>query len=120
MPAIVRELTKQQVMEISLIENLQREDLNPIEAAYGLKSLLDDFGLSQEQLSKRIGMSRPNLTNTLRLLQLQPEVIEMVRAKRLSAGHARALIPVTDPEIQIQMAKKLATKRSPSATSKWK
>ena len=106
MPAIVRELTKQQVMEISLIENLQREDLNPIEAAYGLKSLLDDFGLSQEQLSKRIGMSRPNLTNTLRLLQLQPEVIEMVRAKRLSAGHARALIPVTDPEIQIQMAKK--------------
>lgn len=107
-PAVIRELTEHQAMEIALIENLQREDLNPIEAAFGMKELIDRYGMTQEALAASLGMSRPNLTNTIRLLNLSDEVIAMVRDGKLSAGHARALLPVEDKAVQIDMAERAA------------
>ena len=95
-PVVVREYSEREIKEISLIENLQREDLNPIEAANAMKQLMDEYRLTQEELAERIGKSRPAVTNTLRLLSLSPEVIALVSSGRLSAGHARAL--VTLPE----------------------
>ena len=95
-PVVVRSYTDREVKEISLIENLQREDLNPIEAANAMKQLMDEYHLTQEELAERIGKSRPAVTNTLRLLSLSPEVIQLVSTGKLSAGHARAL--VTLPE----------------------
>ena len=95
-PVVVRSYSDREIKEISLIENLQREDLNPLEAANAMKQLMDEYHLTQEELAERIGKSRPAVTNTLRLLSLAPEVISMVSSGRLSAGHARAL--VTLPE----------------------
>lgn len=95
-PVHVREMSDAEVMAAALIENLQREDLNPIEAANAMKQLMDEYRLTQEELAERIGKSRPAVTNTLRLLSLSPEVISLVSSGRLSAGHARAL--VTLPE----------------------
>ena len=95
-PAIVRDLSDKEVQEISLIENLQREDLNPIEAATAMKQLMDEYHLTQEELAERIGKSRPAVTNTLRLLSLSPAVISLVSAGKLSAGHARALITLPE------------------------
>ena len=95
-PVVVREYSDREIKEISLIENLQREDLNPIEAANAMKQLMDEYRLTQEELAERIGKSRPAVTNTLRLLSLAPEVVSLVSAGKLSAGHARAL--VTLPE----------------------
>ena len=104
-PVIVKNYNERQIKEISLIENLQREDLNPIEAATAMRSLMTDYGMTQEDLADRIGKSRPAIANTLRLLSLSPEVIKMVANGQLSAGHARALIsvPTTD---QIKIAEK--------------
>ena len=102
-PAIVKEYDERRVKEISLIENLQREDLNPIEAATAMRSLMDDYGLTQEDLADRIGKSRPAIANTLRLLQLSPEVIKYVANGHLSAGHARALVSVPNAD-QIKIA----------------
>ena len=102
-PAIVKNYNERQIKEISLIENLQREDLNPIEAATAMRSLMDDYGLTQEDLADRIGKSRPAIANTLRLLSLSQEVIKMVSNGELSAGHARALIPLPQSE-QIKVA----------------
>ncbi len=96
-PVIIKNYNERQIKEISLIENLQREDLNPIEAANAMKSLMTDYGLTQEDLADRIGKSRPSIANTLRLLSLAPEVMKMVEAGSLSAGHARAMISV--PEV---------------------
>ena len=93
---VIRSYSDREVKEISLIENLQREDLNPIEAANAMKQLMDDYHLTQEELAERIGKSRPAVTNTLRLLSLSQEVIALVASGKLSAGHARAL--VTLPE----------------------
>lgn len=91
-PAVVREYTDRQIKEISLIENLQREDLNPIEAATAIKQLMTDYSLSQEEVADRIGKSRPSIANSLRLLTLSPDVIKLVLGDKLSAGHARSLI----------------------------
>ena len=91
-PVIVKTYDERQIKEISLIENLQREDLNPIEAATAMRSLMNDYGMTQEDLADRIGKSRPAIANTLRLLTLSQEVIKMVANGELSAGHARALI----------------------------
>lgn len=102
-PAIVKTYNERQIKEISLIENLQREDLNPIEAATAMRSLMDDYGLTQEDLADRIGKSRPAIANTLRLLSLSPEVIKLVSSGELSAGHARALISLPQSE-QIKIA----------------
>lgn len=104
-PAIIREFTDQQIQEISLIENLHREDLNAIEAAEGMRELMENHGLTQEEVAFRIGKSRPYVTNTLRLLQLPKEVTEMVRDGALSPGHARALISIDDKDYLINLAK---------------
>ncbi|MBR0189616.1 MAG: ParB/RepB/Spo0J family partition protein [Clostridia bacterium] len=93
-PVIVKNYDDRQIKEIALIENLQREDLNPIEAATAMRSLMEDYHLSQEELADRIGKSRPAIANTLRLLNLQPDVLEMVKNGDLSAGHARAIVAV--------------------------
>lgn len=91
-PAVVKEYTKEQAEEIALIENLQREDLNPMEAAAAMKRLMEEYSLTQEELAQRIGKSRPAITNTLRLLNLPPEVTEYVRKGAITSGHARALL----------------------------
>lgn len=103
-PAIVRNYTPQQVKEISLIENLQREDLNPIETAVAIKQLMDEYRYTQEQVADRIGKSRPAIANTLRLLTLNEKVIALVSDGRLSAGHARCLVVVEDAEAQLKLA----------------
>ena len=102
-PAVVKKYTERQIKEISLIENLQREDLNPIEAATAMRSLTDDYGLTQEELADRIGKSRPAIANTLRLLSLAPEVIKLVAKGSLSAGHARTIVSVPHLD-QVKMA----------------
>ena len=102
-PVIVKNYDERQIKEISLIENLQREDLNPIEAATAMKSLMEDYGLTQEDLADRIGKSRPAVANTLRLLSLAPEVKKLVVSGELSAGHARTLVTVPTKD-QIKMA----------------
>jgi ParB family chromosome partitioning protein len=93
-PAIIKIYTEKQIKEVSLIENLQREDLNPIETAEAMKELMDEFDLTQEELSERLGKSRSSIANTLRLLSLSPEVSVLVADGKLSAGHARALITI--------------------------
>jgi len=103
-PAIVKQFGPGMIREISLIENLQREDLNAIEEAEALRELMSFNGYTQEQLAERIGKARSSVTNSLRLLSLEEEVKSLVRQDRLSAGHARTLIPVTDKETQIDFA----------------
>jgi len=110
-PAVIREYTPNQIKEIALLENIQREDLNPIECAKALKALLDDYGWTQEVLADKLGKSRPAIANTLRLLQLTPEVVDMVENGKLSAGHARSLVVVSDPEVQLKLAKLAVTKK---------
>ena len=106
-PAVIIEADDRKVMEIGLIENLQREDLNPAEEARGFKVLLEEYGLTQEQLAQRMGKSRPAVANTLRLLALPDEVMAMLEEGTLSAGHARAILPLPSPEAQIACAKKV-------------
>ena len=108
-PVIVKRYTERQIKEISLIENLQREDLNPIEAANAMKALMNDYGLTQEEVADRIGKSRSAVANTLRLLQLTPEVIRLITDGKLSQGHAKVLVPL-EPTVQIHFAN-LAVKK---------
>ncbi len=103
-PAVVKEYDERTIQEISLIENLQREDLNPIEAAYGMKRLMEEYSLTQEVLAERLGKSRPAIANTLRLLTLADEVITLVRDGKISSGHARTLVPVPKEE-QTELAR---------------
>ncbi len=110
-PAVVKEYSKQQIQEISLLENIQREDLNPIETAKAMKELLDNYNWTQDVLADRLGKSRPVVANYVRLLQLCPEVIELIESGKLSAGHARCLVVVTDPALQLKLAKEAITKR---------
>ena len=100
----MRNYTPQQVKEISLIENLQREDLNPIETAVAIRQLMDEYRYTQEQVADRIGKSRPAVANTLRLLSLTTPVIEMVASGKLSPGHARCLVVVADASDQLKLA----------------
>ena len=104
-PAIIKDYDDRKIQEISLIENLQREDLNPIESATAMKQLMDDYGLTQEELSERIGKSRSAIANTLRLLSLGGEVIKLVSDGKLSQGHARALVTLP-VDAQIKIARK--------------
>jgi len=109
-PVVVKAYTDQQIMEIALIENLQRENLNPIEEAEGYQKLLDYCSYTQEELSKKIGKSRPHVTNLLRLLQLPVKIREYVSQNKLSMGHARALIPVQNEDVQLQLANDVVAK----------
>ena len=106
-PAIVKECSNLEVMELALIENLQREDLNSIEEAMAYKSLIEEYNMTQEEISKKIGKSRPAIANSLRLLQLPQEVINMVEEGKISQGHARALLSVSGEKNQIEMAKRI-------------
>ena len=110
-PAIVKNYTEQQVKEVALLENIQREDLNPVEVANAMRELLEIYGWTQDVLADRLGKSRPAIANTLRLLSLQPEVLALVESGKLSAGHARSLVVVTDPEAQVKLAKLAVTKK---------
>ncbi len=103
-PCIVKNYTEKQIKEIALIENLQREDLNPVEAAKAIKQLMDEYNFTQEIVADRIGKSRPNVTNLLRLLSLYPDVLKLVENGRLSAGHARCLVVVSDYNQQLKFA----------------
>lgn len=109
-PVVIRELTDSQAMELALIENLQREDLNAIEEAAGYRELMDRFGLTQEQVAQRVGKSRPVITNAMRLLNLPEDVREMVVDGRLSAGHARALLSLEDEEMIRVLAREIIKK----------
>jgi len=103
-PAIVRQYSPKQIKEVALIENLQREDLNPIEAAKAIKELMQEYDFTQETVADRIGKSRPLVANTLRLLTLAPEVINMIEKNQISAGHGKCLVSVEDKQKQIELA----------------
>ena len=96
--------------ELALVENLQREDLNPIEEAQGYKTLMEDYGLTQEETAKSVGRSRPAVANSLRLLSLSPRVMDLVEKKELSAGHARALLPLSNEKLQWDAAQEVLKK----------
>lgn len=105
--AIIKDFDDGQVKEIALLENIQRQDLNPIETARALKELGDSYGWTQEALADRLGKSRSVVANTLRLLNLCPEVIDLIEKGKLSAGHARSLVVVTNPEVQLKLAQQV-------------
>lgn len=107
-PVLVIEADDRKVMELSLIENLQREDLNPMEEAAGYRRLMDEFGLNQEECSERVGKSRSAVANALRLMNLPEPIQAMVEDGRLTAGHARCLVSVADPALQQSLAEKIA------------
>jgi ParB family chromosome partitioning protein len=107
-PAVVMEADDRKTMELALIENLQRQDLNPVEEAMGYHALMADYGLTQEETAERVGKSRPAVANALRLLSLDPEVLLMVRKGTLSAGHARAVLSLKNVKLQQEAARKIA------------
>lgn len=106
-PVIIKELTDQEIMEISLIENIQREDLNPIEEALAYKRLLEEFNLKQDEVAERVSKSRSAVTNAIRLLKLNDKVQQMVIDEMLTTGHARALLSIEDEEQQYSIAQKI-------------
>ena len=106
-PVIIRDYTEQEIVEISLIENIQREDLNPIEEALAYKRLLTEFDLKQEEVAERVSKSRTAVTNSMRLLKLCDEVQQMIVEDKISTGHARALITIEDPGQQYEIAQKI-------------
>ncbi len=106
-PAVVMDLTDKQVLEISLIENIQRENLNPIEEAIAYKRLLSEFSLTQEELSKRIGKSRVSITNTIRLMNLNESVQQYIIDSVISEGHGRVLLAISDNNLQYEIAQKV-------------
>lgn len=108
-PVVIREMDEEQAMEIALIENLQREDLNAIEEATGYKQLMERYGMTQEQVAKRVGKSRPAIANALRLLNLPPKVMDMVGEGEVSPGHARALLAFDDQDRIVEIAQKVKT-----------
>lgn len=124
-PALVRDLDDRESLAIALIENLQREDLNAVEEAEGYKQLLEQFGLSQEELARQLGKSRPALANSLRLLNLPPDMLKDVREGRISAGHGRALMSVSDPEAAADLhrrilAQNLSVRQAEEEAGLWK
>ena len=110
-PAIVRPATDAEAMEMALIENLQRKDLNPMEAARAYQRLMKEFGLTQEAVSRQLGKERSSIANTVRLLSLQPEVQTWVESDQLSLGHAKVLLAVSDPDQQSRLGRRAVTER---------
>lgn len=106
-PARIIEADDRLATELALVENLQREDLNPVEEAQGYRTLMEEYGLTQDEAAQRVGKSRPAVANALRLLSLAPEVLQFVEQGLLSAGHARALVPVKPEELQIDAARQV-------------
>lgn len=106
-PIRVIEADDKRTMELALVENLQREDLNPLEEAKGYRTLMEEYGMTQEEASRSVGKSRPAIANAIRLLSLSPAVMAMVERGELSAGHARALLTISDRELQFQTAQKV-------------
>ena len=106
-PAVIVEADDKKAMELALIENLQRQDLNPVEEALGYQSLMQDYGLTQDDTAKRVGKSRPAVANALRLLNLCPEVLEKLREGELTAGHARAILSLKSEKKQMEAAQKI-------------
>lgn len=109
-PVRILQADDRRTAELALVENLLREDLNPIEEAKGYRTLIEEYGLTQEEAAKSVGRSRPAVTNSLRLLSLSPAVMDLVEKKELSAGHARALIPIEDAAKQLDAAREVITK----------
>ena len=107
-PAVVIEADDKKATELALIENLQRQDLNPVEEALGYQTLMSEYGMTQEETARSVGKSRPAVANALRLLQLCPEVLEMLRSGKLTAGHARAVLTLGSAKKQISAAQKIA------------
>lgn len=110
-PVIIKELSDTEAMEIAIIENLQREDLNPIEEAEGLQALIDKCGFTQEEVATSVGKSRPAITNALRLLRLPEEVRQMTKDGDISAGHARALLAFDNEPMMLECAKQIVDKK---------
>lgn len=106
-PAIIKECSNLEVMELALIENLQREDLNSIEEALAYKSLIEEYNMTQEDISKKIGKSRPAIANSLRLLQLPQEIKNLIAEGKITQGHARALLAISGEKRQLEMAEKI-------------
>ena len=104
-PVVIKELSDEEVIEIAMIENLQREDLNPLEEALGYRYMMDELGITQEQAAEKVGKSRPAVANALRLLKLPDEVQEMIKNNLISPGHARALLGFDSEDMIIQTAK---------------
>lgn len=110
-PVIVKDYDDKQIKEVAIIENIQREDLNPIETAKAIKQLMDEYNWTQEVVSARLGKSRSGIANTIRLLSLEPEVLQLIEEGKLSAGHARSLVVITDPKAQIRLARMACGKK---------
>ena len=106
-PAIIRDDDEQTNKEIALIENIQREDLNPYEKAMGIRNLIDKYGMTQEEVSKKIGKSRSSISNTVRILNLAPDVLELVKQGKLTEGHCKALAGITDEKRQYEVAMRM-------------
>ena len=107
-PVVIRDVSDQEAKELALAENMQRVDLDPVEEACGIRELMDRCGLTQEQAAQRLGKSRSALANSLRLLGLPPEALELLRSGALTAGHAKAILGLPTPELQVQAAKLIA------------
>lgn len=110
-PVVIKELTDNEAMELAIIENLQREDLNPIEEAEGLQALADKCGYTQEEIASAVGKSRPAIANSLRLLRLPAEVREMTKNGLISAGHARALLAFDSPALMLEVAEQIVSRK---------
>lgn len=109
-PAIIKDYNKEEFYEVSLIENLQRQDLNPVEEALGYKRLMDEFGFTQEEVAKKLSKSRSSVANSLRLLNLEKEVMELLREGKISTGHAKVLLGLSDKKRQVALSKEVAEK----------
>ena len=106
-PAVIKDKPMKDIMEIALIENLQREELNPIEEALAYKSLIKNYEVTQEEISEAVGKSRPHITNTLRLLNLPKQITDMIDQGQITAGHGKAILRITDENLQIELANKV-------------
>lgn len=110
-PVVIRELSDKETAQIALIENLQREDLDPIEEAKGFKGLIDEFGMTQNEVAETVGISRASVANSLRLLELEENVMQMLQDSLITVGHAKALLGVADKQQQLRLAKEAAEKK---------
>jgi len=106
-PAVIKDIPMKDIMEIALIENLQREELNPIEEALAYRSLIKNYEVTQEEISEAVGKSRPHITNTLRLLNLPKQIMDMIDQGHITAGHGKALLRVTNESLQLELANKV-------------